>query len=87
MKNETYTLIYNGTINSMKICGKTFNSPSNNSLITVETLRDNTLFANGENITDLMLIESDIINGIKGLEIEIRVIGMEQPVFGKGGRK
>ena len=94
--NKTYTLRYDGTINTMTIGGKTFNSPSNNSLITVETLQDNILFISDGSVTDLMLIEGDVRNeeveyfenmiSIKSLDVS--VIGKaEQPVFGKGGRK
>ena len=94
--NKPYTLRYNGTINSMTIGGKTFNSPLNNSLVTIETVRDNTLLLNDGSVTDLMLIKGDVRNediksfkgvtSIDGLEISISD-NPNQPTFGKGGRK
>ena len=94
--NKPYTLRYNGTINSMTIGGKTFNSPLNNSLVTIETVRDNTLLMNDGSVTDLMLIKGDVRNediksfkgvtSINGLEISISD-NPNQPTFGKGGRK
>ena len=94
--NKPYTLRYNGTINSMTICGKTFISPLNNSLVTIETVRDNTLLINDGSVTDLMLIKGDVRNediksfkgvtSINGLEISISN-NSNQPTFGKGGRK
>lgn len=92
--NNNYTLRYDGEPTSMTICGNEI-TPMNDSIINNSSVKNNILTTN-RGVSNLMLINGDVTNedieyfkGTRSVEaLEVAVYGgVNQPVFGKGGRK
>lgn len=92
--NNNYTLRYDGEPTSMTICGNEI-TPMNDSIINNSSVNNNILTTN-RGVSNLMLINGDVTNedieyfkgtrSVEALEVSVHG-GVNQPIFGKGGRK